>query len=150
MAYTDKLRSTRVYIAIGNGADPEVFLPLCGITSKGLTQTRATDDTTDWDCEDPDATPIIVRDTGAADWSINGSGLLHRPLLATVQDAFDSATPLTFRFVYDEPTTNQVIDGYYEGPGIVTEFTNTAENGQYVNVSLTITGAGKLNFVANT
>lgn len=149
MAYTNKLRSTRAYIALGNGADPEVFAPLCGITTKGLTQTRATSETVDWDCADPDATPITVRDTGATDWSITGSGLLHRPLLPTLQAAFDDSAPQTFRFVFDEATTDQVIDGYYQGPGIVTELTVTGENGQYLNISLTITAAGPIAFVAN-
>lgn len=150
MAYTNKLRSTRVYIALGNGATPtEVFAPLCGITTKGLTQTRATSETTDWDCADPDATPIIVRDTGATDWSMTGSGLLHRPLLADLQEAFETSTPQNFRFVFDEATSDQVIDGYYQGPGIVTELTVTGENGQYLNISITITAAGPIAFVAN-
>lgn len=150
MAYTNKLRSTRAYIAIGDGATPtEVFSPLCGITTKGLTQTRATSETVDWDCADPDATPITVRDTGATDWSITGSGLLHRPLLGDIQDAFESATPTNFRFVFDEPTTDQVIDGFFAGPGIVTELTITGENGQYLNISITITAAGPIVFTPN-
>lgn len=146
MAYTDKLKSTRVFIAIGDGAEPEVFLPLCGITTKGFQQTRATNDTTDWDCADPDATPIVVRDVGAADWSIGGSGLLHRPLLATLQAAFDDTSATNYRFVFDEANGNEVIDGYYQGPGIVTDLNVTGTNGEYVNISLTISGAGAKEF----
>jgi len=56
MAYTDKLKSTRVAIMMGDGATPEVFSPMCGITTKGFQQTRATSDTVDWDC----AAPIIT------------------------------------------------------------------------------------------
>lgn len=61
MAYTDKLKSTRVYIAMGDGATPETFATFCGINTKGLQQTRATSDTTDWDCAAPDAIPINQR-----------------------------------------------------------------------------------------
>lgn len=150
MAYTDKLKSTRVFIAMGDGAEPEVFSPMCGITTKGFQQTRATSDTTDWDCADPDATPIVVRDVGAADWTISGNGLLHRPLLATVQAAFDSTLPTNYRFVFEEPVGDAVIDGYYEGPGIITDLNVTGTNGEYVNVSLTISAAGPKIFVANT
>lgn len=150
MAYTDKLKSTRVAIMMGNGATPtEVFAPMCGITTKGFQQTRATSDTVDWDCADPDASPITVRDVGASDWTISGSGLLHRPLLADVQEAFDSAGPTNFRFMFDEATGAEVIDGYYAGPGIITDFNITGTNGEYLAVSLTISAAGPKAFVAN-
>lgn len=148
MAYTDKLKSTRVYIAMGDGATPETFTNFCGINTKGLQQTRATSDTTDWDCADPDAIPITVRDAGAADWTISGSGLLHRPLLATIQTAFETGDPINFRFMYDEKPTDLVIDGYYQGPGFITDFNQTGTNGEYVQISITISGAGKLDFVA--
>ncbi|CAM5512997.1 phage tail tube protein [Sphingobium scionense] len=150
MAYTDKLKSTRVYIAMGDGATPtEVFAPMCGINTKGFQQTRATNDTVDWDCADPDASPITVRDIGAKDWTITGSGLLHRSLLADLQAAFDSGNPTNFRFVFDEPTGSEVIDGFYAGPGIVTDFNITGNNGEYVNISITISGAGPVAFVTN-
>lgn len=149
MAYTDKLKSTRVAIMMGNGASPEVFAPMCGITTKGFQQTRATSDTVDWDCADPDATPITVRDVGATDWTISGSGLLHRPLLADVQEAFDSADATNYRFMFDEPTGSEVIDGYYQGPGIITDLNITGTNGEYVQISITISAAGAKTFVAN-
>lgn len=149
MAYTDKLKSTRVYIAMGDGALPEVFSPMCGITTKGFQQSRATSDTTDWDCADPDASPITVRDVGASDWTISGNGLLHRPLLAKLQDAFDDTTATNYRFVFDEPVAGAVINGYYEGPGIITDLNITGTNGEYVNISLTVSAAGPKVFVAN-
>lgn len=150
MAYTDKLKSTRVAIMMGDGATPtEVFSPMCGITTKGFQQTRATNDTVDWDCADPDATPVTVRDAGATDWTISGSGLLHRPLLADVQEAFDSGNPTNFRFMFDEPTGSEVIDGYYQGPGFITDLNITGNNGEYVNISITISAAGPKTFVAN-
>lgn len=149
MAYTDKLKSTRVAIAIGNGATPEVFSPMCGINTKGFQQTRATNDTTDWDCSDPDASPKTVRDVGAKDWTISGSGLLHRSLLATVQAAFDDTIATNYRFVFEESVGDAVIDGYYQGPGIVTDLNITGTNGEYVNISITISGADAVAFVAN-
>lgn len=150
MAYTDKLKSTRVYIAMGDGGTPtETYNNLCGFNTKGFQQTRATNDTVDWDCADPDATPITVRDVGATDWTISGSGLLHRPLLADVQAAFDSSDPTNFRFVFDEPTGGEVIDGYYQGPGIITDLNVTGNNGEYVQISITISAAGPKQFVAN-
>lgn len=149
MALTNKLKSTRVFIAIGDGASPELFTNLCGFNSKGFQQTRATSDTVDWDCADPDATPVTVRDVGATDWSISGSGLLHRPLLATLQAAFEDTTPTNFRFVFDEATGSEVIDGYYAGPGIVTDLNVTGTNGEFVQISITISAAGPVAFVAN-
>ena len=148
MAYTDKLKSTRVFIARGDGADPEVFAPLCGITTKGFSQTRATSDTTDWDCANPDAPPITVRDAGATDWSISGSGLLHRPLLAQLQADYDNTDATNYRFVFDEAAGSEVIDGYYQGPGLITDLVIGAVNGEYVSIDLTISAAGAKTFVA--
>lgn len=149
MAYTDKVKSTRVFISRGNGADPEVFAPMCGLTTKGFSQTRATSDTVDWDCSDPDAAPITVRDAGATDWTITGSGLLHRPLLAQVQADFDSTEPADYRFTFDDAgTAGTPIDGYYAGPGFITDLNIGATNGEYVNVDLTISAAGPKTFVS--
>lgn len=145
MAYTDKLKSTRVAIMMGDGESPETFSQMCGINQKQLQQTRATSDTTDWDCADPDAAPITVRDVGAKDWNLSGSGLLHRALLPKVQAAFDSSEPTNYRWAY----MDDVIDGYHQGPGIITDFTEGATNGEYVNISLTISAAGAKTFVAN-
>jgi predicted secreted protein len=149
LAFTDKLKGTRFILAIGDGATPEVFTPMCGISEKGLQQTRQTSDTVDWDCADPDATPITVRDINQADWSASGSGLLHRPALATVQAAYDTTEPVNFRMIFDEATGDEVIDGYYQGPGVITDFGINGSNGQYLQISLTISGAGQLSFVAN-
>lgn len=146
MALTDKLKGRFLAIMMGDGATPtEVFAPMCGLNDKSFQQTRATSDTTDWDCADPDLPPVIVRDLGASDWTISGSGLLHRPLLADVQAAFDSGSPTNFRWAYND----DVIDGYYAGPGIITDFTQTGANEGYVQISLTISAAGPAAFVAN-
>jgi len=151
LAYTtDRLKSTRVFIALGDGADPEVFTAICGITSKGLQQTRATNDTVDWDCANPDGTPITIRDTGATDWSITGSGMLARSRLADLQAVFVDPNPRNWRFVFDEAAASVIVDGYYQGPGLLTDFSITGENGQYLQISLTITGADAIAFVANT
>lgn len=151
MSYTTgRLKATRVFIAIGDGASPEVFTPICGITTKGLQQTRATTETTDWDCADPDATPIIVRGAGAKDWSITGSGLLDRNRLTALQAAFDDTNPTNYRFVYDEASTDTIVDGYYQGAGFLTDFNVTGENGNYLQVSLTISGADALTFTPNS
>lgn len=148
MAYTDKLKGTRALITIGDGATPEVFTTLCGISTKGFQQTRQTSDTTDWDCADPDAIPITVRDVNQSDWSISGSGLLHRPLLATLQAAFDTTTPTNFRFHFDEASGDEVVNGYYQGPGIVTDLNVTGTNGEYIQISITISAAGAKTFTA--
>lgn len=149
MAFTDKLKGTRFALMIGDGETPEVFTKLCGISNKGLQQTRQTSDTVDWDCADPDATPATVRDVNQADWTISGDGLLHRPNLALMQEVYDTTETRNFRIFFDEATGDEVIDGYYQGPGIVTDFNLTGTNGEYVQASITIQGAGPLAFVEN-
>lgn len=151
MAYTDKVKSTKVTIARGDGENPEVFTTMCGLTTKGFQQTRATNDVTDWDCADADAAPIIVRDAGATDWSITGSGLLHRPLLELVQADYDSTDPTNYRFVFDDGAdSGEPIDGYYEGPAFITDLTIGAANGEFVNISITLSAAGAKSFVSTS
>ena len=64
-----------------------------------------------------------------------------------MQDAFDDTNPVNFRFIFDEATGDEKIDGYYEGPGFVTDLNITGENGSYVNISITISAAGPKSFV---
>ena len=68
----------------------------------------------------------------------------------TVQAAYDTTDPVDFRIVFDEAVGDEVVDGYYEGPGVITDFSITGNNGEYIQIAITIQGAGKLNFVSNS
>jgi hypothetical protein len=146
MAFTiGKVKGNYTDIMFGDGADPEQFTQLCGINSKGLTINYSTAfETTDWDCADPEAKAQTVRDVGAQDWSITGSGLFNRSQMAALRDLHGATN--NWRFNQDEPAGDSLDDGYWQGPGYISNWQETGNNGEYKQISLTITGAGLLSW----
>jgi hypothetical protein len=145
MAYTTgRLKGNYADIMFGDGATPsENFTQLCGINTRGLTITYASAfEQTDYDCEDPEAPAQVVRDVGAQDWSISGSGLYNRSQMAALRALLGSDQ--NWRFRLDEPTGETIDDGYWQGPGFISSFEITGNDGSYTAVSLTITGKGQL------
>jgi hypothetical protein len=144
MAYTvGKVKGNYTDIMFGNGADPEVFTQLCGINTRGLTITHSNAfETEDWDCADPEAQAQTIRQVGAQDWSISGSGLFNRSQIAALRGLLGADQ--NWRFASDEPSGDSLDDGYWEGPGFISSWEETGNDGEWKQISLTITGAGLL------
>jgi hypothetical protein len=140
MSYPTKTKGTKVRLKLGNGATPEVFTVVCGITTKGLQRTRATNDETDWDCDDPDAAPVTVRDVGAGDWTMSGSGVANTANLTDIEAAYE--TPANWQLEFLD-ADNAVIRTY-TGNAIMTDLTLGAANGSFMTISLTLSGNGDL------
>lgn len=134
------VKGQKVALLLGNDADPEVFAVVCGITTKGLTRTNQTSDSTLWDCTDPDAAPVIERDILAGDWSISGSGQAVVAELDRIEAAFEA--PANWRIVF-YGTGNTVVRSY-TGNAIMTSLELGAVNGQRSTISLTLSGNGEL------
>lgn len=146
MAYTvGKVKGNYVDVMYGDGASPEVFTQLCGINSRGLNITYSNAfELEDWDCADPEAQAQTIREVGAQDWSITGSGLYNRSQMAALRGML--GTQQNWRFAIDEPTADSIDDGYWEGPGNISSFEITGNNGEWTQVSLTISGNGLLSW----
>lgn len=140
MAYPVTVKGQKVALLLGDGADPEVFTVVCGITTKGLTRTNQTGDTTVWDCTNPDAAPVIERDILAGDWSMSGSGQAVVAELNRLEDAL--AEPSNWRIVFYG--TGSTVTRSYTGNAIMTELTINAVNGSRAEVSLSLVGNGEL------
>lgn len=140
MSYPATVKGQKVALMLGNGADPEVFTAVCGITTKGLSRTNQTGDTTVWDCTDPDAAPVIERDILAGDWSMSGSGQAVMAELDRLEDALQTAS--TWQIVFYG--TGTTIARKYTGSAIMTELTINAVNGARAEVSLSLVGNGPL------
>lgn len=141
MAYTDgRVKGNYADIMFGNGADPEVFVQLCGINTRGITITYSSAfEAEDYDCNDPEANAKTIREVGAQDWSISGSGLYNRAQMAALR-ALHGASQ-SWRFMLDEPDGDDIDDGYWQGRGFISSFEITGNDGQWTQVSMTITGA---------
>lgn len=144
MAYTTgRVKGNYTDILFGSGADPEVFTQLCGINSRGLQITYASAfEGTDWDCADPEATGQTLREVGAQDWSITGSGYFNRTQMTALRALHGNSQQ--WRFASDEPTGDNLDDGFWQGPGFISSWEETGNDGEYKQISLTITGTGLL------
>lgn len=144
MAYTTgRVKGNYADILFGDGNDPETFTQLCGINTRGLNITFANAfEGEDFDCADPEAVAQTLRDVGAQDWSISGSGWYNRTQMAALRGLLGS--PQSWRFAMDEPAADSIDDGYWQGPGFISSFEITGNDGAYSQVSMTITGKGLL------
>ncbi len=72
-----KQQGRALLIKIGDGADPEVFSTLCGLTTKSITHNNATIDVTTHDCTTPDGQLWQEVLTGTRSMSVSGNGLFE-------------------------------------------------------------------------
>lgn len=87
MAAPDTLRFGASTFYIGDGADPEVFTKVCGMTQADISFDKSTGSTTVPDCDDPDAGVWESKDVQSMSWSASFQGVLAiaaMPLLETV------------------------------------------------------------------
>lgn len=151
MAKAAKVKGNYADIMFGDGADPEVFTQLCGIATRGINITYANAfEMTDYDCADPEDAGETVRSVGAQDWSITGSGLYNRTQMSAIRGILGAEQD--WRFVLDEPAAPAaaIDSGYWQGPGFISSFEITGNDGEWTQASLTITGAGRLTWADAT
>lgn len=141
MAIPDIVKGTYVDILLGDGADPEVFTPICGLTARTFTHQVNTNDVFVPDCADPEDVPDRRLVPTGEQWDLSGDGLLN---LANWQD-LDGKVGVTanMRFVIGRQTGTTGI-GYYEGPAMVTnlQLTGSSGNGEFAGVSLQMASDG--------
>lgn len=140
MSYPTTLKGQKVALQLGNGAEPEVFTTVCGITTKGLQRTRAVSDSENWDCADPDALPLTEREMGAGDWTMSGEGQAVVAELDRIEEAYEAGANWQMVFF----GTGATIVRTYRGNAIMTDLNLGAVNGQKANLSLTLSGNGAL------
>lgn len=138
MAQPKIIRGTYFSLMAGNGATPtEVFTALCGITTRSFTSQTNTQDVFTRDCADPENVPIRRVIPTGKQWDLTGEGVLNRENLATLQ-GLDDGQPHNFRFLFTEPATDEVFQGYYGGAGVITNLAITAEDENFATISISI------------
>jgi predicted secreted protein len=145
MAQPDIIRGTYFVLGAGDGASPETFLALCGITTRNFTHAHATSDQYTRDCAAPEDVPVRRLIVTGESWSLSGNGVLNRANLATIQGLDDGQTH-NFRFYFTEPADDLVYQGYYEGPAIMTSLQITGDDGNYAQISIALESDGLWGF----
>lgn len=141
MAQPDIIRGTYFSLMLGDGAGPETFAALCGITTRDFTHQSNTNDQFTRDCADPENVPVRNIIVTGVQWDLTGEGVLNRANLEAIQAA-DDGQPHNWRYLFTEPADDLVYQGYYAGSGIITNFKITATDENFATISLTIASDG--------
>jgi hypothetical protein len=145
MAQPKILRGTYFSLLLGDGGSPETFLALCGITTRTFAHRSNSSDVFTRDCANPVDVPVRNVIITGEQWDLTGTGVLNRSNLPQIQAA-DDGQPHNWRYLFTEPGTDLVFQGYYAGAGIVTDFTITGEDASFANISLSIASDGPWNW----
>lgn len=150
MALPTTFNASKLYISIlvptsPPGGSPETFAAPCGLTTRGLTLTKNTNDVTVPDCDDPDAPAWVARAVQSLSGEATGSGILAAAALPVWQDAFDSTTAVSVRVGVNAVALDN--GGYYAGLMHLTSFAITGELGDKIQVAVTFQSDGALTWV---
>jgi hypothetical protein len=141
MAQPDIIRGTYFSLMLGDGAGPETFAALCGITT-------ATSPPVEHQRRSP-ATARIRRTCRSAtssspgkQWEPDRRGRAQPRQPRDIQAA--DATTQNWRYYFTEPTDDDLVyQGYYQGAGVITNFKITATDENFATISLTIESDGE-------
>lgn len=129
-------------IQIGDGASPEVFKNLCGITTRNFNMSADSVDTTIPDCVNPGATPQKTAVPGVKQRTFTGSGkFVAGANSATFISYVNDATIFNARVIVPGL-------GSYTGAWFVTNFEFSGESAGMMDFSATFEAAGLLEFEA--
>lgn len=129
-------------IQIGNGASPEVFANLCGLTTRSFNMSANEVDTTVTDCENPANTPQKTAEPGIKNRTFSGSGKFIK---STANTAFMAHVTDATKF-----NAKVIVPGLgtYTGPWFVSEFEFSGEMEGNMEFNATFVAAGVLSFAA--
>lgn len=105
MAKPVTTKGGKLRVLLGNSADPIVYTAPCGFTSKSLTISKALEEVSIPDCDDPDAVDWLGRDVTSLSMSITGEGVLAQASVDTWMDAVESVEPTPVKVELEFPTT---------------------------------------------
>lgn len=144
-----KQKGRQLLVKIGDGADPEVFATLCGLTTKTMTVNNNAYDVTTADCTTPGGQLWREVQTGMRSVNVSGNGYFEDS--ATEELLRASAVGTGESDTADAVASFQVIVpdfGTFEGAFHVDslEFGGEQENG--VTYSLSLSSSGPVSFTA--
>lgn len=147
MARPDTLRGTYVTILMGDGAGPEVFTVLCGITAKAFTDQVNTGDSFVRDCADPEEVPLREIIASGRQWSIRGSGQMNRANIGDIDDAVGEIKNYRFFIARKVGEVAPKLNGYYGGAAMLVTKTINGDDGAYVGVDVAFESHGAWTWV---
>lgn len=148
MAQPDIIRGTYFSLMLGDGAGPEVFTALCGITTRNFTGQVNTNDAFTRDCADPVNVPVRRVIATGKQFDLSGEGVLNRALLADMWGELGLIS--NWRLVFTEPSDDEVFQGHWSGAFMLSNFAVTAEDENFATISIQMVSDGDIVFTEVT
>ena len=141
MAQAKSLKFADQIVMLGDGATPtELFAAPCGTTELTLDVNIETNTTNVPDCTDPDLPAWLVSDEVSKQMVITLSGTLDRDAKIMWEEWLMEGGEKNVRWV----TTGTAAEGggYYQAPGILSQFQYQGQRGQrwQFNIGITLNG----------
>lgn len=149
MAIPAVVRGSYLNIQVGDGAGPEVFTMLCGLTTKTFSRQKNTNEHFISDCADPEDISDRFLITVGRQGTISGEGRLNRTQFDMVEDFYNSNGG-NIRFTVSEPATDNISDGHFAGFFVMTSLEYSggdASDGNYATASMTFESSGAITWV---
>lgn len=149
MALPNTLDAEYITISRGDGASPEVFTAICGLTVKNFGAQVNTADRFIRDCDAPTTVPVRKLSLTGRQWQLSGNGLLAResqPLM----HASIGVKGINWRYNQAEPAGDLIYGGFWQGAAVLTNINFGASEGDLVNVELTFASDGLWQFFRNS
>lgn len=146
MAKPTTISGSHLLIMLGDGQSPETFSAPCGLTTKGLNFSAATNDFNVPDCDDPDAPVWTERVVSALSAGVTGSGVMAGESHDEWREWFLSGATKNIQISIDELLA--VGGGYYQMPAVLTGFNITGEQGGKVQLEVAIQSDGQVLWTA--
>lgn len=136
MAQAQTATFAQFKILVGDGASPEVFALICGLTTKGVdfstsTQTSEVPDCTDEDL--PSWQEIAITSVGA---TITGSGMWSVQSHGDMVNWILDGDVKNVQVRWDNAATGDPL--YLEGAAVMTALGNSVQKGQKVNQNISL------------
>jgi hypothetical protein len=143
--YPNRVKPRFIVIEMGNGANPEVFSPLCGIKTAGMTAQLNTNDDFEVDCADPEAVPVrFVIPTGRQ-WDMSGSGVANLDNLEAIFAA--QGVTKNYRYSIGKAASQTGNEYYLAGPAVLTNVQIGGSEDNFASIDLTFVSDGEWELV---
>jgi hypothetical protein len=107
-------------VKMGDGADPEVFTQICGLTDITINKGANTTDRAVRDCTKPGETPVRRIKTNSKQLDISGSGLANVDEIVRLEAALGKSKNYKIELYKDDGTDAGDLLGTYSGAFVLT------------------------------
>lgn len=139
----------KLLIQFGDRESPETFAYNCSInTTQDFTIEATTTDSTEPNCEDPNAPAWVLRAVDTLSAGINGAGTTDLLSFAVLREHMMSGEAFNVRVLFDE--SSAAGGGYFQGRYVMTTLGVAKEGKGYVSSTVALSSDGAVEWVAAT